>query len=465
MRRFEFFLVYGEVFAVAWPALFGVRTRRGIVAGLLAGLFVLHWQIEGLRWQMIPFYVAALGFAIGDIIIVERNLDWTRRVARGLFGTAALGIAVILPLALPVPQLPVPTGSVEIGTVTIEIVAINREEIYGEFPGGPRRLNVQIWYPAASTEDADPAAWSEDLEVVAPALATNMGFPGWFFNHTRYVESHSFGSVPVASGSFPVIIYSHGWTGFRAIAVNQIENLVSNGYIVIAPDHTYGAIATVFEDGEVVEYDPAALPDEEEIGEAAYAEASEQLVDVFAADIVSILDALDRGERGPLEVVAGAADLTQIGIYGHSTGGGAAVKVCLEDERCDAVLGLDAWVEPLPDSVLATTASRPALFMRSDMWRGDENDAILRGISDRSAEVTYWVGVEGASHNDFVITPLLSPVAHRLGIKGPIPAGRIVPIVDRYLLGFFDVFLIGTGSAAIDTPSFSEVSLEIIRPG
>jgi hypothetical protein len=32
-------------------------------------------------------------------------------------------------------------------------------------------------------------------------------------------------------------------------------------------------------------------------------------------------------------------------------------------------------------------------------------------------------------------------------------------------LGFFDVFLIGTGSAAIDTPSFSEVSLEIIRPG
>ena len=123
-------------------------------------------------------------------------------------------------------------------------------------------------------------------------------------------------------GSFPVIIYSHGWTGFRAIAVNQIENLVSNGYIVIAPDHTYGAIATVFEDGEVVEYDPAALPDEEDIGEAAYAEASEQLVGVFAADIVSILDALDRGERGPLEVVAGAADLTRIGIYGHSTGGG-----------------------------------------------------------------------------------------------------------------------------------------------
>jgi hypothetical protein len=60
--------------------------------------------------------------------------------------------------------------------------------------------------------------------------------------------------------------------------------------------------------------------------------------------------------------------------------------------------------------------------------------------------------------------PLLSPLGARLGWKGPIPAGRIIPIVDRYLVGFFDVYLLDTGSAALDTSAFEEVSLEVILP-
>ena len=74
------------------------------------------------------------------------------------------------------------------------------------------------------------------------------------------------------------------------------------------------------------------------------------------------------------------------------------------------------------------------------------------------------MGVEGASHNDFVIAPLISPFSTRLGFTGPIPAGRVIPIIDRYLVGFFDVYLLETGSAALDTASFEEVSVEVIRP-
>jgi hypothetical protein len=103
--------------------------------------------------------------------------------------------------------------------------------------------------------------------------------------------------------------------------------------------------------------------------------------------------------------------------------------------------------------------------MRSDEWRDTENDAVLRGIAERSENITYWVGVEGANHNDFTIAPLLSPVTEQLGLTGTIPAGRVISIVDRYVLGFFDVFLLDTGSAALDTASFDEVSVEVIRPG
>ena len=464
MRRFELFLLYGELLAVGWPAIFGVRPRRGIVSGLLAALYGFQWQLEGLRWQMIPIYVVALGLVIGDIILVERAVYWTRRIARGVFGVAGLGLASLLAYLLPVPELPVPSGPGEIGTFTVEVVDEAREEPYGPAPGGPRRLNVQVWYPADVSGESQPGIWSDDWDVVAPALAKNMGFPSWFLDHTRYVASHSHPDAPLAEGTHPVIIYSHGWTGFRTIAINQIETLVSNGYIVIAPDHTYGAIATRFADGKVAEADPAALPDEEEVGGVAYAEAAQRLIGVYADDIVTILDALDAGDAGPFARMAERGDLTRIGIYGHSAGGGAAVRVCLEDERCDAVLGMDAWVEHIPDRVLALAASRPALFMRSDEWRSNDNDPVLRGIADRSAEVTYWLGIEGAGHSDFVLAPLLSPVADRLGLKGPISAGRIIPIIDRYLLGFFDVFLLGTGTAALETVSFAEVALEVIRP-
>ena len=72
--------------------------------------------------------------------------------------------------------------------------------------------------------------------------------------------------------------------------------------------------------------------------------------------------------------------------------------------------------------------------------------------------------MEGTEETDLVGMPLLSPLGARFGWKGPIPAGRIIPIIDRYLVGFFDVYLLGTGSAALDSSAFEEVSLEVILP-
>jgi predicted dienelactone hydrolase len=462
LRRFELLLIFAEVFAVAWAAIFGVRTRRGIAAVALLAVFIAHWQTEGLRWQMVPVYLAALGLAVGDILSVERRLDWARRISRGLFGLAGLALGAILPLALPVPELPVPTGPEPIGTASLEIVDAEREETYGPNPGSGRRLMSQIWYPAETT--GDPLPWSEDWDVVAPAVSKLMGFPGWFLGHTRYTLSNASSSPPIAPGTFPVVVYSHGWTGFRSNALYQIESLVSNGFIVVAIDHTYLAATTRFPDGEVVPYEPEALPDEAEVGEETYIDSIEALLGVFTDDITTVVNALDAGPNGPFGELASSFDLTRLGVYGNEAGGGAAISFCLEDERCDAALGLDPWVEPIPDRTLAISATRPSLYMRSDDWRDTDNDAILRGIAERSTSTTYWIGVDGTAETDFLSMPLLSPLGARLGWKGPIPAGRIIPIVDRYLLGFFEVYLLGTGSAAIDTPSSEDVSLEVIRP-
>ena len=464
MRTFELLTLFVALFAVLWPVLFGVRPRRGVVPLLSLLALGTHLIIEGGRWQMVPLYVVLIGVGVGDIFFFGRELQWSRRVARGFFGILGLALVAFLPLALPVPELPVPSGPESIGTSSVVIVDSDRTERYGERPGQSRRVMAQVWYPARDLETSERLQWSADWDVVAPAMATELGFPSWSFNHTKYTLSNSFLEAPVADGLFPVVVYSHGWTGFRTIAVNQIEHLVSNGYIVIAVDHTYGSIAVRFDEDDVVFHDPAALPDEETVEPEIYDEAATDLVATFAADLGMVLDELFAANTGAFEFVADSVDLDRVGIYGHSTGGGAAVKTCLEDERCKAILGMDAWVEPLTEGDLRQTMTVPALQMRSDGWRDTPNDALLQGIAARGEDITYFVDVVGAGHNDFVMAPLISPLAARIGLKGPIPAGRVIPIIDNYLVGFFDVFLLDTGSAALDSVSFREVEVSVVGP-
>jgi dienelactone hydrolase len=462
LRRFELILAFAAIFAVGWPVVFGVRPRRGIVAGVLSAGLLTHLQFEGYRWQMIPFYLVAIGLAVGDVIFLERRLDWSKRATRALLGSLGLGFVAVLPVVWPVPEIPTPSGPDPIGTLTVQLIDRARDEPYGEPAGGPREFVAQVWYPSQATTDPDPISWSEDWDVVAPAVARSLGLPSWFLNHTQYSLGHADSSAAMAPGTFPVIIYSHDWDGTRSTALNQIEHLVSNGYIVVAPDHAHVAAATVLTEGDVLFQDPAALPDPADVDGDDYAQAATLLVETVAGDLVTLLDRLEEGESGPFAAVSNGMDLNRIGIFGHGAGGGAAVKTCLEDARCKAVLGLDPWVQPLTERELRLTMNRPALYMRSDEWIDTANDALLRGIAARGSSVTYWLGVEGAAHNDFTMMPLLTPLATQFGLRGEIPAGRVIPIVDNYLRGFFDVFLLGSGAAALDSVTFPEVAVTVI---
>lgn len=457
-------LALATVLAVGWPVIFGVRPRRGIVAATISVALLVQLQFEGFRWQMIPLYLVGIGLAMGDVFFLERNLEWSRRLIRGILGMLGLLLAALLPVVLPVPEIPSPSGPEPIGTMTVDLSDRSRGELYGPSPGSPREFVAQVWYPVSGDETVDPVVWSEDWEVVAPAISRNMGFPSWFLNHTQYSLSHARPAVPIAPGTFPVVIFSHGWQGVRTIALNQVEHLVSNGYIVIAPDHTYAAAATVLGDGEVVFQDPDALPDPEDVEADVYEQSATDLVATLAADLVTILGELEAGEGGSFEAFAGSVDLTRIGIYGHSAGGGAAIKTCLEDIRCSAVLGMDPWVEPLTERDLRLNMTKPALYMRSGEWLNTPNDGLLQGIAGRGESVTYMVGIEDAAHNDFVLTPLLSPLSSQFGLTGDIPGGRIFSIVDNYVLGFFDVFLLGTGPAALDSVTFPEAAVTVVEP-
>lgn len=489
MRTLESVQLVLVIVTVAVPVALGRRLRRGRMAVLLVAAMVAQLVFEGYRWQLLPLEVATLLLSAGDALWEERRFRGLIRLRRGALGCLALVLVAVPPLVLPVPRLPEPTGVFAVGTATFVITDGERQELYGlpepdpdeeqpPAPEGddqeerlpPRRIVVQVWYPTQPSDGAAPLPWNPDLDVVGPAMSQWLGFPGFFLSHTNEVLSSSLPAAAPLDGRFPLVLSSHGWSGFRSINLNQIESLASHGFVVAAPDHTYGSIAVRFpDDGSVVYLDERALPSNEQKdpgGEAAdaeaYQEASELLVETYAGDLGVIIDRMEEGTAGTFGAITDHVDLEHIGVFGHSTGGGAAARLCIEDDRCDAVLGMDAWVEPIPDQVVAQEFQVPSLFIRSEDWTGTANDRRLRGLAERSPSLSYWIGITGAGHNDFVMTPLFSPIADRLGLKGPIDTERVVPILDSYLVAFFDRYLLGIGGSALDTPPPPEVELELI---
>ena len=349
MRFFEIFLL--AVIAL-WFLLPGFTRRRGWRQGLgfLVAILV-PWQLalEGYRWQMVPGYVLAVLIGLytwWDFIGPPHELRPDipgRGVGRALGAIVGIG-ALALPVILPVPRLPVPNGSFAVGSFSLHLVDSSRDEIYGPSPGGPRELMVQFFYPAEPGQDAETGPWIEDLNSLGPQLAKYIDVPSFAFDHLDLTDTHTYPDAPVsqAASSYPVIVYSHGWRGFRTVNFNQAETLASQGYVVVTIDHTYASTMTVFPGGREVAVDSSALPDEDEVGPEQFLEAGRRLNEVMAADldfVVNEITEINRGRRST--TLAQRLDMSRLGLFGHSAGGGAVVSFCAADSRCRRITDVE----------------------------------------------------------------------------------------------------------------------------
>lgn len=455
MRPLESVLVLVVIAAVAVRvARLGDERSNRVLAGVVVGLAVAQLGLEGFRWQLVALYAVA-----GALTAVSwspaREVRRPRSRAAGWVGVALL--AAGLPVLLPIPRLPVPDGPYAVGTTTMVATDESRMERYGPSPGGPRILALHLWYPAEPTGAAAPGWLGPETRR---AVAGQYGLPWFFLDHLGLTATHAVRDAPLASGDeqFPVVVYSHGWNGFGRISPDQPERLASHGFVVIAPDHTFGALVSDLPGG-LVPHDPAALPDEQEVGEAARTAASAALVATYAQDIRFVFDLLTVREPVALGM-AGRIDVERIGVYGHSTGGGAAVAACQADARCDAVLGLDPWVVPVDPWVIGAGLSQPFVAMRSDGWVGEENDEVLYDLHSAGGASSTIMALEGANHFDFVALSQISPLARYLGFTGSIPAPIAREAIGALLVSFFDEHLRG-GYTPI--PAFDQVRIDAVR--
>jgi predicted dienelactone hydrolase len=368
--------------------------------------------------------------------------------------TVVLAAAIALPVLLPVPSVPPPTGPYAVGTVTLELADDARAEIYADGAGGPRRFLVQIWYPALAERSGRPAPWMENARIVAPAIAKWLYLPSFFLDHLELAHTSSYLDAPVdpSEAPYPLLVFSHGWGGFRAQNTFQMQELASHGYVVVGVEHTYGAVVTVFPDGRAVYNNPEALPDG--VPEAEYDAAARRLVQQWIGDMAFVLDTLEAWNRmDPLGRFTGLLDGARVGVLGHSTGGGAAVEFCAKDVRCDAGLGMDVWMTPVSEATLNGGVQQPFLFLFSEMWPTAKNQALFDRLRRQSNPADLAATILGTDHYDFSDLPALSPLAPQLGLKGPIPGVRVQRIINAYSLAFFDQALKDTPAMLMASPS------------
>lgn len=405
---------------------------------------LLHFVVEGYRWQMIPLYVLTPLMAISSLMKLFGTDDWKPLASYLTVGLVALATA--LPILLPVPRIPTPSGPYPVGTRIIEMVDPARKEIYSG-KDEARRYMIQVWYPANVKPTDTQAPWMEHADVFAPAIATYIDLPSYFLDHLALVKIPAYQNADVASSEsrFPVILFSHGWNGFNAQNAGQAIELASRGFVVAGIQHTYGAVITVFPDGTVAPNNPNALP--KDAKDPNYEEVARILADQWAGDMANTLDFLASDDEG--NPYHGKVDLDKVGVYGHSTGGGAAIQFCGVDPRCKAVLGMDPFMRPVSAEVIASGVPQPSFFMFSQSWADDADTPSNRFFRQFIPNVTDNYGVikiQGTRHYDFSDLPLLSPIAPQLGLKGPLNGERVTEIVNAYLLDFFEMTLHGKDS-------------------
>lgn len=439
MRLFEILFLLTTIASLLWLIFPQIQQRSRLSFWVPIGaallILALHLFIERYRWQMLPIYLI---FAVIGVILATRSqkqrswLNWL-----GISGLLILlALFVLPPILFPVNTLPAPTGQYPVGTLTQAWVDEGRSEIYGNNPNAPREFVSQTWYPAVAGASGELADYLPNAKISSRNIAGTLGLPPFILDHLDLLQTYSLVEVTPAAGSFPILVFSHGYNSARFQSTSLMEDLASHGYIVIALSHPYGSAISVFPDGRIIFHNEDTLIGEDDVFDRSAVRLGEQ----WAGDIQYLLNQIEINQNEADHLLNGRYDLENIGVFGHSTGGGVAYVVCEQDPRCKAIMGMDAWFGPTPDSIVETGTSLPAYFLMSELWPKTGNTNRIREFIGRSGNAS-WVTVKDTGHYDFADIPFLSPLSSRLGVSGGINPTRGQEVNRGFVRGFFDTYL------------------------
>ena len=180
-------------------------------------------------------------------------------------------------------------------------------------------LSLEVWFPA-SDEHLDQGGETVEVEGFVPVAVDEL---------LGGVDLPSIPSVAVrdaalrlTEGPLPVVLFSHGFGGFRTQSIDYVQHLASRGCVVVAPDHPGRMLGDVL---------PCMF-------ESLVDDCSVDLDDPGEDDLPDTLDVVE-GWNGVVDgFFEGRLDLDGVGLAGHSAGGISTATVGGEDARFTALM-------------------------------------------------------------------------------------------------------------------------------
>ena len=364
-----------------------------------------------------------------------------------LFFAALLssGCASIAKTTLPFNNLPPPSGPFAVGTAIETWSDRSRPETFTDNPDDYRRIAVQFWYPIAADAVGEASPYIDQPDLKMRAFAANMGLPRWLVGHIKDLNTNSTlnAALNPATPSLPVVIFSHGLGGMKTQNSILAEDLASQGYLVVAADHAYDAFMTVFADGTIADYRSGSdgINTEAEF----WAARGPQLA-ARTGDVMFMLNQIhqrqfDSQSAQPANPVWQRADLSRVGVFGHSFGGATSIMASDQDPRILAAVALDGWMVPVPPEVIKRGTSKPFLYLGQQQWDDELNYKKLDRFLASSNGIVHSERLPNTKHMDFADAPHLSSFAKRIGFAGSMPSEELRAKLSADILGFFNTHL------------------------
>ena len=348
-------------------------------------------------------------------------------------------------------DLPEPTGKYKIGTKVFTWTDKERDENFTDDIHDKRKIVVQVWYPIYKEEIQKSNYIDYPQKRIRP-IAEQFGmrnlspaFMALVMSDVKNVKTNSeIGAKIDGIKDFkkhPLLLFSHGLGGMRMQNTIQIEELVSNGYIVAAPDHAYDANITIFEDSSVANFKSAEYDENVEYTIDDFYSYRVPQITTRSLDLSFIINKINTLQLNSNDFLWKMIDLNKIGVFGHSFGGGASLVSLYNDDNISACVALDGWIEPIPNNIVDSGLNKPFLYIGQEAWDDTLNYYKLNKLINNSTTNGMAVFLKDTEHFDYTDTPYFNDITKKIGVSGDMPTNVIVDTLNYYLNSFFNKHL------------------------
>ncbi|WP_218916045.1 hypothetical protein [Kosmotoga pacifica] len=139
-------------------------------------------------------------------------------------------------------------------------------------------------------------------------------------------------------------------------------------------------------------------------------------------------------------------DLDNIGLLGHSGGGGTVIIRAFEDKDIKAVVALDPAIRPLSDKLLSRDMGASLFITMSEEWQNDKRCEKLDILMKASRNKVYAYEIDDINHADYAMIDYISPLAKMISNSGGFLAREGEKLLKEAVLSFFDECFKGTAS-------------------